>query len=277
MERRVDISFILHLVGILAPGLWLGRALRIVLPLHIGLTFLIFETSLVAGAGILTWAGMLGHLQPAGEILSDDDRNSIGRAWSAIPIACLAVFAVCMLALALLAYPAVEDSLTVKLPKVVFSIQNNSYLPSDLADDTRMYMSPVYPALVQLFLVLNGQTTHALLVLGFVHWMVSAAAVYQICRNVGASRFAAWTATALALLTPMLIVQGSSEGDDIIAATPFLLALMFFTSWLNNRRYFHAALAGAGLGLSTLMKFLPLFYVPAIPLIIALAFFTYKG
>src|SRR6266481_6868416 len=303
MERRVDISFILHLVGILAPGLWLGRALRIALPLHIGLTFLIFETSLVVGAGILTSAGMLGHLhayqlvttlcsvaiaaglwwlarsdpQPAGEILSDDDRNSIGRAWSAIPIACLAVFGVCMLILALSAYPAVEDSLTVKLPKVVFSIESNSYLPSDLADDPRMYMSPVYPALVQLFLILNGQTTHALLVLGFVHWIVSGAAVYQICRNVGASRFAAWTVTALALLTPMLIVQGSSEGDDIIAATPFLLALMSFTSWLNDRRQLDAALAGAGLGLSVVMKFLPLFYVPAIPLIIGLAFFTYKG
>src|SRR4030081_2999523 len=39
MERRVDISFLLHLVGILAPGLWLGRALRIPLPAHIGLTF----------------------------------------------------------------------------------------------------------------------------------------------------------------------------------------------------------------------------------------------
>src|ERR1700704_2766119 len=62
MERRVDISFILHLVGILAPGLWLGRALRIPPPLHIGLTFLIFETSLVAGAGIRPGAGMLGPL-----------------------------------------------------------------------------------------------------------------------------------------------------------------------------------------------------------------------
>src|SRR5712672_1751174 len=308
MERRVDISFILHLVGILAPGLWLGRALRIPLPLHIGLTFLIFETSLVVGAGILTWAGMLGHLHtyqlvttlcsvaiaaglwwlakrdrplsslpPANETVSDNDWKPIGRAWSAIPIACLAVFAVCMLVLALAAYPAVEDSLTVKLPKVVFSIESNSYLPSDLADDPRMYMSPVYPALVQLFLILNGQTTHALLVLGFVHWIVSGAAVFQICRNVGASRFAAWTATALALLTPMLIVQGSSEGDDIIAATPFLLALMFFTSWLNDRRRLNAALAGAGLGLSVAMKFLPLFYAPAIPLIIGLAFFTYKG
>src|SRR5258707_5955657 len=132
MERRVDISFILHLVGILAPGLWLGRALRIALPLHIGLTFLIFETSLVMGAGILTWARMLGHLhayqlvttlcsvaiaaglwwlarsdspsssgRQTDEMDSDSDRTPIGRAWSAIPIACLAVFAVCMLALAL--------------------------------------------------------------------------------------------------------------------------------------------------------------------------------
>src|SRR3954451_5272828 len=179
MERRVAISYILHLVGILAPGLWLGRALRVPLPLHIGLTFLIFETSLVAGAGILTWAGMLGHLhayqlvttlcsaaialalwclatrdsppafrEPADAIASDNDGSPIGRVWSAIPIACLALFAICMLAVALSAYPTVEDSLTVKLPKVVFSIQNNSYLPSGLADDPRMYMSPVYPALV---------------------------------------------------------------------------------------------------------------------------------
>jgi hypothetical protein len=298
----------LHLCAILAPGLWLGRVLRIPPALHIGLTFLIFETSLVVGAGILTWAGRLGQLhayqlvtslcsvciaaglwwiaksdspissaRPADQVGSGDDRKPIGRAWSAIPIACLAVFAVCMLVLALSAYPTVEDSLTVKLPKVVFSIQNNSYLPSVLADDPRMYMSPVYPALVQLFLILNGQTTHALLVLGFVHWIVSALAVYQICRNVGASHVASWTVTALALLTPMLIVQGSSEGDDIIAATPFLLSLTFFTSWLNDRRHLHAALAGAGLGLSVVMKFLPLFYAPAIPLIIALALFTYKG
>jgi hypothetical protein len=307
MERRVDISFILHLCVIMAPGIWLGRALRIPPALHIGLTFLIVETSLVVGAGILTWAGMLGQLhayqlattvcavaiaaglwwlgrrdapspfgRPADE-MADGDRTPIGRAWSAIPIACLAVFAICMLALALSAYPTVEDSLTVKLPKVVFSIESNSYLPSNLADDPRMYMSPVYPALVQLFLILNGQTTHALLVLGFVHWIVSGAAVHQICRNVGASRFASWTATAMAMLTPILIVQGSSEGDDIIAATPFLLSLMFFTSWLNDRRHVDAVLAGAGLGLSVVMKFLPLFYAPAIPVIIALAFFTYKG
>ncbi|HEX4553219.1 MAG TPA: glycosyltransferase family 39 protein [Xanthobacteraceae bacterium] len=304
----MDLSFILHLCAILAPGLWLGRVLRIPPALHIGLTFLIFETALVVGAGILTWAGLLGQLRayqfvttlcsvaiaaglwwiaksdtppsstrPADQIGSGNDRKPIGRAWSAIPIACLAVFAVCMLALALSAYPAVEDSLTVKLPKIVFSIQNNSYLPSALADEPRMYMSPVYPALVQLFLILNGQNAHALLVYGFVHWIVSVAAVYQICRNVGASQFASWTATALALLAPMLIVQGSSEGDDIIAATPFLLSLMFFTSWVNDRRYLTAVLAGAGLGLSVVMKFLPLFYVPAIPLIFALAFFTYKG
>ena len=141
MERRVDISFILHLCAILAPGLWLGRVLRIPPALHIGLTFLIFETSLVVGAGMLTWAGRLGQVhayqlvtslcsvgiaaslwwiaksdsptssaRPADQIVSGDDRKPIGRAWSAIPIACLAVFAVCMLVLALSAYPTVEDS-----------------------------------------------------------------------------------------------------------------------------------------------------------------------
>jgi hypothetical protein len=310
--ERVDISFLLHLFAILAPGVLLGRALRMRPAMHIGLTFLIFETALVVGAGILTWLGLLGHphayqlvttlcacgiaaglwwmarsdaslssssssSQPAPEVAPDTDRKPIGRLWSAIPLGCVAVFAVCMLAVALSAYPAVEDSLTVKLPKIVFSIESNSFLPSNLSDDPRMYMSPVYPALVQLFLIINGQTTHALLVFGFAHWAVSGFAVYQICRNVGATPFAARAATALALLAPVLIAQGSSEGDDIIAATPFLLSLMFFTSWLNDRNYLTAALAGAGLGLSVVMKFLTLFYGPAIPLIIGLAFFTYKG
>jgi hypothetical protein len=303
----VELSFVLHVIGIMAPVLWLGRVLRMRPALHIGLTFLTVEASLVVGAGLLTWAGLLGHLRayqlvttlcavaittaiwwiaqsdalssprPGDDAISAGAAAPISNAWSAVPIACLGIFAFGMLVLALSSYPAVEDSLTIKLPKIVFSIQGNSYLPSDQADDPRMYMSPVYPALVQLFLIANGQTTHALLVLGLVHWVVCAAAVYQMCRNVGASAFAGWTVTALALLTPMLIVQGSSEGDDIIAATPFLLALMFFTSWLNNRRYFHAALAGAGLGLSTLMKFLPLFYAPAVPLILVLALVSFKG
>jgi hypothetical protein len=299
----MEMWFLINLFGTLLPGLWLGRMLRLPFALHIGLSFLVFETSLVLGAGLLSWVELLGHLhiyQIVTTLCScgiavglwwitrldvslspkpahDTDCKIIGRLWLAIPIACLVIFAVCMLVLTLTAYPAVEDSLTIKLPKVVFAIESNSMLPSNLTDDPRMYISPIYPALIHLFFIINGQKGHSLLIFGFVNWMICGLAVYQLCRDVGASRFASRTATALVLLSPTLIVQGTSEGDDIIAAAPFMVSLMFLSAWLYDHRYLNAVLAGAGLGLSVGMKFLPLFFLPALPIILGLAILQFSS
>jgi len=299
------ISFLLNLLGLLLPGFWLGRILRVPLSLRIGLMFLIFETSLVVGAGLLSWAGQLGQLRlyqvvttlcaiaialalrsiaqrdhshmefaPAKNtttIETPTDRLSL-----AIPLVCLATFAAVMVFLVLNAYPSVEDSLTIKLPKVVFAIESNSILPTNLTDDQRMYISPVYPAMIQLFLIINGQTTHTLLMFGFVNWMVCGIAIHQLCRDVGSSNLASWAATALVLLSPVLIAQGTSEGDDIIAATPLVISLMFFVSWLRDNRNILAVLSGIGIGLSVAIKLLPILYLAGAPVPIALAIIGHR-
>src|SRR5882724_7637594 len=54
--------FFLHLLGLLLPGFWLGHRLGLSVPLRVGLLFLIFEASLIMGAGLLSWAGVLGQL-----------------------------------------------------------------------------------------------------------------------------------------------------------------------------------------------------------------------
>lgn len=294
------ISFVLHTIALLAPGLWLGRRLRLPLALLFGATFLIFETSLVIGAGLLSWATLLGHLrayqivttlcaisvalglwwisrrrvaeqQPA-PVPSLNLASHLGGAVTkllyAAPVLGLVIIGGLMLRLALNAYPAIEDSLTIKLPKIIFAIQANSILPTDFTDDGRMYITPVYPALIQLFLVINGFKTHALLVFGFVNWVLCGIAVYRLCKYAGATKYSSLLVTAAMLLTPTLIALGSSEGDDLIAATPFVLGLMFLIPALYERDPVYAGLAGIGTGLSFAMKFLPLFYLPALVVVL---------
>jgi Dolichyl-phosphate-mannose-protein mannosyltransferase len=263
--------------------------------------FLIFEASLIMGAGLLSWAGVLGQVavyqfvttlvacavalglwlvarHDAFPVKSLQVSAAPAEAivpWyiSTIGIAIFAAFAAAMLYLTLSAYPAVEDSLTIKLPKIVFAIEANSILPTHLTDDPRMYISPVYPALVQLFLVINGQTGHALLAFGFVNWIVCGFAVYQLCRDVGSSKFASWAATALVLLSPVLIVQGTSEGDDLMAATPFMISLIFLWAWLQRGGY--PIVAGLGLGFAVGLKFLALFFLPAVPIVVLFSIIRY--
>jgi hypothetical protein len=293
--------FFLHLLGLLIPGFWLGHRLGLSTPLRVGLLFLIFEASLIASAGLLSCAGVLGHLAvyqlvttfcafaiafglwlaarrdiayPT-KLVSIADTSYVepvaSRFAAAIGIGILVAFAAVMLHLTLSAYPSVEDSLTVKLPKVVFAIQANSILPTNLTDESRMYISPVYPALVQLFLIINGQNGHALLVFGFVNWIVCGLAIYQLCRDIGASKSASWIVVALVLLSPVLVAQGTSEGDDLMAATPLMISLMFLSAWLQRGGYLYPILAGLGLGFAVGFKFLALFFVPALPIILLFA------
>ena len=297
----MKLFFLAHLLGFALPGFWLGHRLRLSVPLRVGLSFLIFEASLILGAGLLSWAGVLGHLAiyqfvttlcafaiafglwlvaqhdqvPSIESLSALKSGHTETTLLSSAVAVLLVFAGIMLHLTLSAYPSVEDSLTIKLPKVVFAIEANSILPTHLSDDGRMYISPVYPALVQLFLIINGQNGHALLAFGFVNWIVCGFAVYQLCRDVGSSRSASWIATALVLLSPILVAQGTSEGDDLMAATPFMISLVFLSAWLRRGGYFNALMAGLGLGFAVGFKFLALFFVPAIPIILLVAVIQY--
>ena len=376
--------FPLHLLGLVLPGLWLGWKFRLPLISTIGATFLIFETSLIAGASVLSWRELLGNLVAyqmvtilcavvlaaiflcvgRSSIVARDGVIDTGgasgfagsgrpdfvaltttvvsilafwlvvdlfsrwtgftlplrgyqiaslivaagvvgvllfpicrnlqlfsgrplfqsldalkdtRAWLYIaPSVCLGLFAVLMLWLALNAYPSVEDSLTIKLPKAVFAIEANTFLPTNLTDDGRMYISPVYPALIQLLFIINGYTGHALLVFGFINWVICGLVVYGICRRLGASNISSLVATALAMLAPTVIIQGSSEGDDLLAATPFLFALLFFLNWEHSSSKLDASLCGLGLGLSVGIKLFPLFYAPLIPLIVIIAAFRFR-
>jgi hypothetical protein len=303
------ISFLLHGIALLIPGFWLGRRLRLPWALLVGTMFLIFEASLVVGAGLLSWAALLGRLHayqfvttlcamgiaaalwliarlrgPVSDTTSQETADlNLGltqlsaRLLYIASIAGIVVFGALLLFLALNAYPAVEDALTIKLPKVVFAIQANSILPTNFTDDGRMYITPIYPALVQIFLIINGQKGHALLVFGFINWAVCGIALYHICRYVGATTLSSLVVTALVLLSPILMAQGSSEGDDLIAATPFVLGVMFLLPALQERDPFCAVLAGIGVGLSLAMKFLPVFYLPALAVLIVVILLSDGG
>jgi hypothetical protein len=290
------ISSVLHTIALLVPGLWLGRILKLPFALRVGATFLIFEASLVIGGGLLSWAALLGHLRAyqivtvlcaasiaggiwwIGQLRTTEQKPTMAaipngplyfsrtsaRLLYAVPILGLTIFGGLIFFVALNGYPAVEDSLTIKLPKIIFAIQANSILPTDFSDDGRMYISPVYPVLLQLFFIINGLKAHGLLVFGFINWAMCGIAVYQLCEYAGAPKLPALLVTAAVLLTPTLIAQGASEGDDLMAAAPFVVGLMFLIPALVERLPVLGFLSGIGIGISFAMKFLPVFYLPAL-------------
>jgi len=231
----------------------LAAPLRIALPLHIGLTFPDLRDEPRGGSRhpdlgrnaraictayqLVTTLCSVAHLRPvsgglpgatrkpAGEILSDDDRKldrpgMVGRFSDRMSPPS---FAVCMLAPGAVGLSGGgRFASRSKLPKVVFS-HSEQFLPSRVTWAGRY--SDVYVAGLTRRWCSCSWFSMARPRMRFWSWVSfigwsAAAAVYQICRNVGASRFAAWTATALALLHAHADrCKASSEGDDIIAAT----------------------------------------------------------
>src|SRR5262249_45173578 len=89
---------------------------------------------------------------------------------------------------------------------------------------------------------------------------VAGLGVYLASRALGASRTGAWVAVWLGAMAPGILAQATASTDEVLAAVPLLLGLVFARDyWVTGRRRY-AILAGRGVGLGLGTKLHWVFY-----------------
>ncbi len=177
--------------------------------------------------------------------------------------------ALSMLVISLVHYPDLIDATRIKLARIYFYLQSGSLLPSpEVSSLSTMFIFPFNAILAQLFFIIYGQNGHLILFFGFINWIVLGLALYLLCREFNISTKGIVLAVGLFLTTQSLMYAGSSESDDLLSATPFIIGAYFFIRWLRTVNKWDAAVAGLAIGLSLGVKYFPLFFLPGLAMLL---------
>lgn len=153
------------------------------------------------------------------------------------------------LAIAAFYYPNNFDSVAYRFPRpFLYFAQGHLGQPGPNVD-FRIQHYPLNGALGYLFLVEYALDGRFFTLPSILCWSVAGLGVWLLGRDIGASRKGAFLAAALYLLSPVVLVCATSGNDEVIAATPLLLGVVFLHRWWYSASLADALLAALGLGL----------------------------
>ncbi|MFZ4763552.1 MAG: hypothetical protein ACOYMN_01260 [Roseimicrobium sp.] len=177
----------------------------------------------------------------------------------------LLIFAVVLVVLTCNGYghgPMVEDNLTCKLVRAHFFVQNGNFLPDPTNPDTRIFGVPPYVTLLQCLVLSHQAPLGCLNLLGTAAWVCLACGVYRLAGLCGATRLGALLSACALCFSSCLLLQGSSENDDILASLPSLWFFPFVIHSIRGRNVLSGYLAGLSFGLGVGAKLFPLLFGP---------------
>jgi hypothetical protein len=182
----------------------------------------------------------------------------------------LLLAAACSLFLVLHNMPGNADSVSYRLPRAFWYTSHGSLLHPFEAYDKRTVFYPLNGTLLYVPLVVFGfpGTFHNLPT--YLAWVVMALTCFCAARAVGAGRTLALLATALAALTPNILVQAAATNDEILAGCALLLGLYFMYRWLTTDQKIYLLLAATIVGISIGTKLHIVFYIPVLMIAVAL-------
>lgn len=178
---------------------------------------------------------------------------------------------VIMLFICLSYVPFIPDTLALKLPKIHFYLQSGQLLPTKDVNFEIMWMHPVNAAIAWLYFIIYRLDLNSILLFSLLNWVFLGFSVYAISRKLEASHNASLFSTALLLLSETVIMAGTADSDDIVAATPFAIGLLALLRWIRSQESVFAILTGLGFGLSFGNKPFMVFFYPAV-IVLAIGF-----
>lgn len=182
----------------------------------------------------------------------------------------LVLAAACSLFLVLHNMPGNADSVSYRLPRAFWYTSHGGLLHPFEAYDKRTVFYPLNGTLLYVPLVVFGfpGTFHNLPT--YLAWVVMALTCFCSARAVGAGRTLALLATALAALTPNILVQAAATNDEILAGSALLLGLYFFYRWLTTDQNAYLLLTAIIVGISIGTKLHIVFYIPVLVIAVVL-------
>jgi len=156
---------------------------------------------------------------------------------SAFVLAAWAVLAVLTIGVLLLAISVLAnnwDTLAYRFPRVLFYLNGIGLMHPGTGLDPRLQSYPYNGSLLYLFLAqyqLTGVSWNFVSVLA---WLVCGAGAFYVPLSLGGSVRAATFSAFAVLTTPIVLCLATSTNDEVIAAAPMLLAVIFAAAWLRN-------------------------------------------
>ena len=185
-------------------------------------------------------------------------------------IATLALAALCTLTLCVRYQANNWDTLTYRFARVFFYLGHGNLSHFAEHADFRALTYPFNATLVYLFLgvyKLGGQIFDCV---SFVFWGMAFAGVYLLARVNRASKFGALVAGWLCVMAPIVLCEGASTNDDMIAAVPLVLGAAFAIRGMSDFNQPCVALAALGFGLGVGAKLHWVFFIPLAPILVFL-------
>ena len=157
----------------------------------------------------------------------------------------------------------IPDTLSIKLPNAWFYLKSGNFLPVvERSDDGRMFATPINGTMLWIYLIRWDQPTRLILLFNFVCWAAMFLAIYRASRLIGASRWGGFSAAALFCLTQTLLLQASTDNDDLMSSVTATIGAAFFLMWLKSRSLADLSIAAIGIGISAGSKYFPVLYLP---------------
>jgi len=162
------------------------------------------------------------------------------------------------------------DTLAYRFARVIFYLGQGNLLHFSANSDYRALTYPLNNALLYILPALYQFDGRAFNLISFVCWAMAALGVYFLARLIGASRLGALVASWLCAMAPIILCEGASTNDDLMAAVPMLLGVSFAYGGYQRRSRRCLLLAGLGVGLGVATKLHWGFFVPLGSIIVAI-------
>ncbi|MEI9997810.1 MAG: hypothetical protein WDO13_00855 [Verrucomicrobiota bacterium] len=169
---------------------------------------------------------------------------------------------VCDVVLAFRFVPDNPDTIAYRIPRAYFYLSNGSLLHFALNADPRLYFYPFNGALLEAFLIHHRLGFAGFTLISCLSWVVVALGIYRLCRNLGVAELGARGTAWLVAFAPNVLIQATSGNDEIVAAAPMVVGLLFLQRWVQSRQTSHLLLAAIAVGVSCGTKLHFLFLWP---------------
>jgi len=158
------------------------------------------------------------------------------------------------------------DSLTYHMPRIHFYLAQGHLGHFDTLN-LRQIFFPFNATIFQSFLVMYGQSDKLLNCFNLACWVFAIFAVYALGRRCELSHTAALVAAWIGGFAGQVFAQATATTNDLLAATPFLIGVVFAIDWWRERRWLLAFLSAAAFGLAIGTKLTMAFFAPGALLI----------
>lgn len=180
------------------------------------------------------------------------ERTPVDRVVRGVLSGTLALAAIASAIICLAYVPNNWDSATYRFSRAFFYLAQGNLLHTGSLD-ARMSFYPLNGALLYVFTALYQVPAQVMSLVTYVAWVYTALGVYMAARSWRASRTGGLVAAWACCMSPSILAQATATTDELLAAIPMLLGLVFGREfWISGRRrYALLAAIGTGLGLGT--------------------------